>query len=132
MQIKRISLFLIIGILFSMFLFSSNNVYANDLDFKFEIKQGGIDITGKAMEGTEEDAWNTMYDKYQLFIVGISGVAALTCLAVFIFQFIKLASVADNPQARSQVLTSIMWSGIGTVGLGSVAFFTSLFYGMLW
>ena len=47
MQIKRISLFLIIGILFSMFLFSSNNVYANDLDFKFEIKQGGIDITGK-------------------------------------------------------------------------------------
>ena len=83
------------------------------------------------MEGTEEDAWNTMYDKYQLFIVGISGVAALTCLAVFIFQFIKLASVADNPQARSQVLTSIMWSGIGTVGLGSVTFFTGVFYGIL-
>jgi hypothetical protein len=75
--------------------------------------------------------WKGIIIRYRKFIVGIAGVAAVTMVLLFIFQFIKLGQSAGNPQARAQALTGVMWTGVAAAGLGAVAIITSLFYGAI-
>ena len=84
-------------------------------------------ITGVAGENTTKGLAGIL-TKYKTVIVGIGGIAAVTMVGVFIFHLVKLGQSAGNPQARSQSLTAIMWTGVATAGLGAVALITSLFY----
>jgi len=79
----------------------------------------------------QSDFWGTILSQGRGFVVGISGIGALIAIAVFIISFMKLGTSAGNPQARTQALTGILWSGIAAAGLGSVTLITGLFYGAL-
>lgn len=91
---------------------------------------GAMTITGSGFsDGADgENAWTQIIKKYRVFIVGISGIAAITMVVIFIFQFLKLGASAGNPQARSQALTGLLWSGIAAAGLGAVSLIVGLFY----
>ncbi|MBG9693338.1 hypothetical protein ABD91_20200 [Lysinibacillus sphaericus] len=91
-------------------------------------KGGDITITGGGFTTDGGSAWSQILTKYRGFIVGISGIAAITMVGVFIFHFIKLAGSATNPSARSSALTGLMWSGVAAAGLGSVSLVVGLFY----
>jgi hypothetical protein len=72
--------------------------------------------------------WTTVLEKYRGFIVGVSGIGAITMVVLFIMQFLKLGASAGNPQARSQALSGVLWTGIAAAGLGSVSLVVGLFY----
>ena len=97
-------------------------------DFKIDIDTKG-NLTTKITD--TDGGWAGIIVRYRKFIVGIAGVAAVTMVLLFIFQFIKLGQSAGNPQARAQALTGIMWTGVAAAGLGAVAIITSLFYGAI-
>lgn len=76
----------------------------------------------------KDKAWNDIYAKVRTFIAGFTGIAALTFTLFFIYYFVKLGSVADNPQARSEILKGVLWTGIAAAGTGSVTLFLALAY----
>ena len=49
----------------------------------------------------------------------------------FIINFMKLGSSAGNPQARSQALTGVLWTGLAAAGLGAVSIIAGFFYNAL-
>lgn len=92
---------------------------------------------GDIILGTEQDESKTLVDtlndilrRYNNFIVGISGIGALTMLVNFIIQFIKLGG-CSNPSRRSEIITGLITSAVATAGLGSVAFIVGFFYSSL-
>lgn len=97
-------------------------------DFNVEIGAGG-DLS--YTEPTAGSGFAGILEKYKGFIVGVGGIAAVTMVAIFIFHLISLGKSAGNPQARTQALTGLMWTGVATAGLGAVALITALFYGSL-
>lgn len=76
----------------------------------------------------KDKAWNDIYAKVRTFIAGFTGIAALTFTLFFIYYFVKLGSVADNPQTRSEILKGVFWTGIAAAGTGSVTLFLALAY----
>lgn len=94
------------------------------------MEDGGINITGGQFN-QEEGPWETLFEQYRTIIAGVSGIGALTMIVLFIVQFMKLASSAGNPQARSQALTGVLWTGLAATGLGAVSLITGFFYNIL-
>lgn len=92
------------------------------------ITDGKMTVTGAGFSESTGSAWNTLISKYRNFIVGISGIGAVTMVVVFILQFLKLGASAGNPNARSAALTGVLWSGIAAAGLGAVSLIVGLFY----
>lgn len=86
---------------------------------------GGSGMTTGASSGS---AWTNFIEKYRNFIVGISGIGAVSMILFFIFQLLKLGSSAGNPQARTQALTGLIWSGVAAAALGSVTIIVGFFY----
>ena len=87
---------------------------------------GRLDVYG--MGQGDANTWNQFYAKYKSVIVGISGVGAITFIALFIIQFMKLGASAGNPQARSQALSGCLWTGIAAAALGAVSIIAGFFY----
>lgn len=92
------------------------------------ITNGSMTVTGAGFSESTGSAWNTIISKYRNFIVGVSGIAAVTMVVVFIIQFLKLGASAGNPNARSAALVGVLWSGIAAAGLGAVSLIVGLFY----
>lgn len=93
---------------------------------------GNMTMTGGGM--TIEDsgsAWTQFLSKYKGFIVGVSGIGAISMIAFFIYNFMKLGAVSTNPSERAKVLQGLIWSGIASAGLGSVSIIVGFFYGAL-
>lgn len=76
----------------------------------------------------DANTWNQIFAKYKNVIVGVSGIGAITMMALFIIQFMKLGASAGNPQARSQALTGVLWTGIAAALLGAVSIIAGFFY----
>ena len=93
-----------------------------DTDGKLEIAGIG---TG------DSNQWNNLFAKYRTVIVGISGIGAITMIVFFIMNFMKLGASAGNPQARSQALTGVLWTGLAAAGLGAVSIIVGFFYNAL-
>lgn len=93
-----------------------------DTDGKLQI--GGIG-TG------DSNQWNNLFAKYRTVIVGVSGIGAITMIVFFIINFMKLGASAGNPQARSQALTGVLWTGLAAAGLGAVSIIAGFFYNAL-
>ena len=90
---------------------------------------GGLDVMGI---GTgDSNQWNNLFGKYRTVVVGVSGVGAITMIVFFILNFMKLGSSAGNPQARSQALTGVLWTGLAAAGLGAVSIIAGFFYNAL-
>ncbi|MFF2531589.1 hypothetical protein ACFVS2_22015 [Brevibacillus sp. NPDC058079] len=129
---KNTALMLLIGLIVALFVsFVPTNVAFADGDIPKVIvnDNGGITIDGGGFkQDSGKSSWNQIIEKYRGFIVGISGIAAITMVVIFIIQFLKLGASAGNPQARSQALTGVLWSGIAAAGLGAVSLIVGLFY----
>lgn len=75
--------------------------------------------------------WNTIFQKYRVVITGISGIATLSFLAIFIILMLKLAKSADNPTERSKVLNGVLWTGIALALTGSATLMCALAWNAL-
>lgn len=140
---KNVALILLVIMLFSLtaIMVSPTEAFAdpkektektdiNDIKLAFD-KDGNLEVTGLGSAKNKDQAWETLFEQYQGVIVGISGVGALTMIALFIIQFIKLGASAGNPQARSQALSGVLWTGLAATGLGGVTVFVGFFYNAL-
>lgn len=83
---------------------------------------------GSFTNGGSASAWSSLFTKYRKFIVGISGIGAISMIAFFVMQFMKLGASAGNPQARSQALAGVLWTGLAAAGLGAVTIIVGFFY----
>lgn len=110
---------------------ASANGDLSGLDIKIT-DTGALTMKGGGMEQTTgATAWNSFLAKYKNFIVGISGVGAVTMILFFIMQLLKLGGTAGNPQERSKVLAGLVWSGVAAAGLGIVSVLVGFFYNAL-
>lgn len=109
---------------------NKNNATGNNQIPGVQIGSNGeIIISGAGFDDAKgEGAWSSIINKYRKFIAGVSGIAAITMVVIFIFHFLKLGASAGNPQARSQALIGCLWSGIAAAGLGAVTLIVGLFY----
>lgn len=76
----------------------------------------------------DTNSWNNLFARYRTVVVGVSGIGAITMIVFFILNFMKLGSSAGNPQARSQALTGVLWTGLAAAGLGAVTIIAGFFY----
>jgi len=90
--------------------------------------EGNSGMTSATKSGA---AWTSFITKYRNFIVGISGIGAVSMILFFIMQLLKLGAAADNPQGRQQAITGLIWSGIAAALLGSVTIIVGFFYSAL-
>lgn len=95
-------------------------------DFDVEYKEGNVTIGNKK---DSESSWTTLIDKYKQFIIGVSGMAAVTMVAAFIMNFTKIGLAGDNPTARKAAMTGSLFTGIAAAALGAVSLITGIFYG---
>ena len=95
------------------------------LDIGDNYKIIGIDNTGTTTGPAK------ILAEYRNVIVGVSGVATLTFVVLFIINFIKLGKSSSNPQERSHCINSIIVTGIATAGCGGVLLFVGFFYNLL-
>jgi hypothetical protein len=87
-----------------------------------------LDTEGSVFKQTDgEKAWAKFITKYRNFIVGVSGIGAVTMVGVFILNFMKLG-IHSTSNKRSDVLIGLIWSGAAAAGLGAVAFIVGFFY----
>lgn len=103
----------------------------NDIHgISFNMSKGQLKIGGNTnfTDGNSDKAWKNVFDKYRNFIVGISGIGAISMIVFFILQFMKLGASAGNPQARSQALAGVLWTGLAAAGLGAVTIIAGFFY----
>ena len=90
-----------------------------------------LEITGITDAGDQTSIWEKIFTEYRGVIVGVSGIAAITMIVFFIINFMKLGASAGNPQARTQALMGIIWTGLAAAGCGGVTIFVGFFYNML-
>lgn len=101
----------------------------NNVSVKIDPTSGKLSVTGGGFTGgASAKAWEDFILKYKNFITGIAGIGAVTMVVLFIVQFLKLGASAGNPQARSQALVGVLWTGIAAAGLGAVTLIVGFFY----
>jgi hypothetical protein len=101
-----------------------------DFDIGFRMGTDGkleLDRQGSAAQTDGQTAWARFITKYRNFIVGVSGIGAVTMVGVFILNFMKLG-IHSTSNKRSDVLVGLIWSGAAAAGLGAVAFIVGFFY----
>ena len=133
-SVARVSLFVLLATLFiSMFSsIQASALSAEDLDFTYS--SNGITYGNEsawAENGDQDAAWTKIFTKYKGVIMGISGIATLTMVVLFIINFIKLGQAAGNPSTRSQALSGLLWTGIAAAGAGGVTVFVGIFSSLL-
>lgn len=89
-------------------------------------------LTSAGIEsGNKTAAWNKVFTEYKGAVVGISGIATLTFVALFIFNFMKLGATSGNPQARQACVITLLWTGIAAACCGGFTIFLGFFHGLL-
>lgn len=71
---------------------------------------------------------NMVLVEYQGFLVGLSGIATLFVLAMFIINFISLAINGSNIQKRSEKINSLIMCAIATACLGAITLIIGFFW----
>lgn len=108
--------------------FSTN---VNDLDISYnngQLDLGGLDDD---KDSSQDSVWTKLFTEYRGIIVGLSGVAAITMIVFFIINFMKLGAASGNPQARTQAIMGLIWTGLAAAGCGGVSIFVGFFYNMM-
>lgn len=102
----------------------------NDInDLKVSISDdGSVSVEGFDDTGDSTSIWQKIFDKYKIVIAGISGIATLTFVVIFIFNFVKVGAASDVPAARKAALSGCLWTGIAAALCGSVLVITALFW----
>lgn len=111
----------------------ANALKASDLNFTYNSSAGinyGADSAWNQY-ASQDNAWTKIFTEYKGVIMGVSGIATLTMVILFIINFIKLGKSADNPSERSRCLTGLLWTGIAAAGAGGVTIFVGVFSNIL-
>lgn len=120
-----------LSIIFSSFSFIQPQKTIGEMNIGVDAN-GQLVLEGAGMEYDDSaSAMSAFLEKYRTLVVGISGVGAISMIAFFIFNFLKLGSVATNPSERAKVLTGLIWSGLAAAGLGAVSLIVGFFYNSL-
>lgn len=107
-----------------------NSYAVGDVDIS--ITDGKLSVSGGGMAHKDsDDAWNNLIKKYRGFIVGVSGIGAVSMILFFISCFMKLGATASNPQERAKVIQGLVWSALAAAGLGAVTIIVGFFYSAL-
>jgi len=77
-------------------------------------------LEGSSGNAVKQGAWNRLFTEYKGILVGISGVCSLTFFLLFMLNASKLASSASNPTQRAQIVTGLLWTGIGCGGFAAI------------
>ena len=133
MTLNKTTKILLTFILGVVMMFSFNSVKSEAIgDVNVSVNNGQLTVSGGGMDYTDaDDAWNGFLSKYKNFISGLSGIGAISMIAFFIYNFMKLGAVSTNPGERAKVLQGLIWSGIAAAGLGAVSIIVGFFYGVL-
>ena len=108
---------------------NANALWNDDFNVSWDNSgNGAANISGT---NNMNDSFDTIIEKYKTVITFVSAVGAVTMVAIFIMNFMKLGTTAGNPTERSKCVTALIWSGLAAAGLGSVALIVGIFYGML-
>lgn len=124
---KNMALGLILSFLMAFIFMNTETAFAAPAGDAVKMNGGKITF-GNEFSQSQDSAWNNFFSKYNSIIAGISGLAAITFVAFFIFYFLKLGASAGNPQARGQALLGLLWTGIAAAGLGAVSIIVAFFY----
>ena len=144
---KKIKNIILIGLMFiSSFYYNPNinlNVNASNIPI-IEMNDAGTDLKNGTIGGKDyglaytdaeaqkaTPALNKILKEYRGIVVFISGIALISMIMFFIFNFIELGNSRGNPQARQKAVHGLIVSGIATAGLGSVTLIVQLFYNMI-
>jgi hypothetical protein len=73
---------------------------------------------------------NMVLAEYKTFIVGLSGIATLLVLAMFVINFAGLALAGGNTQSRSSKMQSLVYCGLAAAGLGSITILVGFFWNL--
>ena len=98
-------------------------------DVAMAINDGKFFVTG--LMYSDVDAWNQIFESLSLVITGITGIGVLACVMAFVIQIIKLGAAAGNPSERERALSGLLWTGIGTAGLGAVTIIFGFAYSLI-
>lgn len=128
------NIFMLLVVIFSGFwqVTNTTDVYAAGGgkiwdEFDVSIEDKGVDVKGSEITDSKS-AWKKLLDKYKGLITGIAAIGAVTMVALFIFNFLKLGASASNPAARSTAIAGCIWTGVAAACLGAVAVITGIFY----
>lgn len=93
-------------------------------------ENGLIKLTGDDVDAEKESAkaWSLLIDRYKNFVIGISGIGAVTMVALFIVYFLRLGAVGAYPMDRRRILIGLFVTGISAAMLGAISLVTYVFY----
>lgn len=124
--VKKI-LYIVCTLTILLFLFNNlNPIQTEASDAKVEISDGKV-VLNSGFE-SQDDAFSHIIEKYKIIITFFSAIAAITMVAIFIYNFIKLGATSGNPMERQKCITGLIITGIATALLGSIALFVGIFY----
>lgn len=113
MKTNKISLALVLTMLFMLVASFGMSIKANAVfDNNFDVSWGSntSNITGSA--NSMDDSFTKIIDKYKTVITFVSAIGAVTMVAIFILNFMKLGTTSGNPAERSKCITALIWSGL--------------------
>jgi hypothetical protein len=108
-------------------IYTNLDLEASDLQFDLD---GGRFVVSNMMND-DIVAWNHIFSNLKTIIVGITGIATLACILGFVIQIVKLGLAADNPVERERAVKGLLWTGIGTAGLGAATLIFGMFFNIL-
>lgn len=134
-KIRAIALAFLLGIVLSFslaFMTPVNNTTSfasvGDVDVRVD-GSGKLSVSGGNMDYNDSaSAMNAFIKKYRTVIVGVSGIACVSMIAFFIFNFMKLGASSANPADRTKAIQGLLFSGIAAAGLGAVTLIVGYFY----
>jgi hypothetical protein len=91
----------------------------------------GLTVKGKsgAVSGDPTGVFNQILGKGHTFIVGLTGIAAMCLVVIFIFRAVKLGASGDNPTERKKAIDGLIVIFVCAALLGGTALFTGMAYG---
>ena len=107
----------------------SGDTFLDDMGVTMDKDGGTVSITG--LDEEEEGSWNTIFKKYKVVILGVSGILTLTFVILFGRSIVKLAANSDNPQGRREAIQSILWTFVAMALFGSITLVTGLAWNSL-
>ena len=95
---------------------------------------GQLVIQGAAMgesgNGGLIAAFNTLMDKANVIVAGVSGVLTVVMVGLFIWKCFQFAQSSSNPSQRASAITGIIVFAIAAALFGSATLFVGLAYNL--
>lgn len=133
-KIKNICIFLFTTV-YTTLLFSipafATTVTSSFSDATYVDNGKTLTITSHSSTGTTtalQKAFSAFILQWRILIAGITGVATITMILIFIINIIHLGSLPANPMARREIMMRLVTLAICTALLGGITSILTIFY----